>query len=259
MSLAGLPVLLRLAGRPAMLLGSGEAADAKRRLLERAGARICGEEGDARIAIVAIADEGEALAAIGRLRARGILINAVDRPDQCDFMLPAIVDRDPVLVAVSTGGASAGLAAALRQRLESLLPASLGKLARELGAARQGLRARWPDGGERRRALGEALAAHGALDPLSAHPAGAVDAWIAGGDGADTSDRMVRIRLVSPDPDALTLEQARLLAAADRVFHRPDVPDAILNRARADAERIACVAPPGDAGDGLSLDIEMAR
>ncbi|WP_409644658.1 bifunctional precorrin-2 dehydrogenase/sirohydrochlorin ferrochelatase, partial [Sphingorhabdus sp.] len=69
---------------------------------------------DARIAFVAIADEDEACAAADDLKARGLLVNVVDRPEICDFTTPAIVDRTPVLVAVGTGGASAGMAKAIR-------------------------------------------------------------------------------------------------------------------------------------------------
>ena len=132
-----LPVFLRLEGRAVILTGEGEAADAKRRLLERAGARIVGEDdADARVAIVS---DGDA-AVVARLRARGVLVNATDKPDLCDFTLPAIVERAPVLIAIGTGGASAGLAAALRQRIEALLPSGLGDLARALFAARGRLR-----------------------------------------------------------------------------------------------------------------------
>jgi uroporphyrin-III C-methyltransferase / precorrin-2 dehydrogenase / sirohydrochlorin ferrochelatase len=131
-----LPVFLRLRGRPVMLVGSGDAADAKRRLLERAGATIVGEDGQAALAIVALADEGEAQAVAARLKERGLLVNVVDQPALCDFTLPAILDRDPVLIAIGTGGASAGLAKALRQRLEALLPQSLGALAQALSGAR---------------------------------------------------------------------------------------------------------------------------
>ncbi|WP_109808079.1 precorrin-2 dehydrogenase/sirohydrochlorin ferrochelatase family protein [Sphingosinithalassobacter portus] len=258
MSATGLPVLLRLAGRPVILLGEGEAAQAKRRLLERAGARICGEDGDAALAIVAIEDTETAIAAIARLRARGVLINATDRPDQCDFTLPAIVDRDPVLIAIATGGASAGLAAALRQRFETLLPAGLGALASGLKEARAALRTRWPDGGDRRRAIGAALAPGGALDPLADHAEDCVAGWLAAADTPAGSD-LVRITLTSVDPDDLTLRTARLLGQADRVFHRADVPAAILDRARADAARHPCAAPPADPGPGLSLDLEMKR
>ena len=233
-TLHSLPLFVRLAGRPVILLGSGDAADAKRRLLDRAGATIVGEDAAAALAIVAIDEEDAALAAIARLKARGLLVNAVDRPDHCDFTLPAIVDRDPVLVAIGTGGVSAGLAAALRQRLEQLLPASLGDLARALHAGRATLRSRFPDGGERRRAIAAALAAGGPLDPLGESDAAA---WLAD-PAAPRPDGSETIVLRSSEPDDLTLREARLLASADRVFHDGTAPPAILDRARADAARI---------------------
>jgi uroporphyrin-III C-methyltransferase/precorrin-2 dehydrogenase/sirohydrochlorin ferrochelatase len=252
----GLPVLLRLAGRPVILKGSGPAADAKRRLLERAGADVVEDHPDARLAVVALSDETQAHAAIAALRARGLLVNAVDRPELCDFTLPAIVDRDPLLVAVATGGISAGLAAAVRQRLETLLPASLGRLAEQLHAARAALRQRFPDGDTRRRALGTALAAGGALDPLIGHDEGAVARWLATADAP--SSEHVRIVLRSLDPDDLTLREARLLARADRLVHTSDVPAAILDRARADADRMAGDTPPPGA-PGLTILLEMTR
>jgi uroporphyrin-III C-methyltransferase/precorrin-2 dehydrogenase/sirohydrochlorin ferrochelatase len=255
-SLQSLPLFVRLEGRPVILLGEGEAADAKRRLLDRAGADVVGEEAAAALAIVAIDDEEEALAAVARLKARGILVNAVDRSALCDFTLPAIVDRAPVLIAIGTSGVSAGLAAALRQRLEALIPADLGKLALALQAARGALRKRWPDMGERRRALANAMAAGAVLDPLGFDPD--VTFWLMDAPEASTSE-MTFIRLTSTDPDDLTLRQARALASADRVYHRLDVPVAILDRARADAARIVCASPPSDPGSGLSVDVAMAR
>jgi uroporphyrin-III C-methyltransferase / precorrin-2 dehydrogenase / sirohydrochlorin ferrochelatase len=239
-----LPVFLRLAGRPVILTGAGDAADAKRRLLERAGAVVIDEAADARLAIVADGDADT----VARLRARGILVNAVDRPDLCDFTLPAIVDRDPVLIAIGTGGASAGLAKALRQRLEALLPASLGGLARALAGARGAIRARWPDADARRRAIDAAL--DGPLDPLGG--AGSVQDWLAAPDAA-MRDGLVIFAVRSDDPDDLTLGEARLLGRADRVYHSPAVGPAILDRARADAARIPASAPPADPPPGLSL------
>jgi uroporphyrin-III C-methyltransferase/precorrin-2 dehydrogenase/sirohydrochlorin ferrochelatase len=258
LNLHSLPLFMRLAGRPVILLGDGPAAEAKRRLLERAGATIVDEAGDAALAIVAIEDEAEARTVVRRLKARGILVNAVDRPVLCDFTLPAIVERDPVLFAIGTGGASAGLTAALRQRLELLLPARLGDFARALGAARVAIRARFPDGDARRRALGAALAPGGALDPLAADSDDRVARWLDGTLSTEP-DRIVAIVLRSPDPDDLTLGEARLLGQADRIYHRVDVPAAILDRARADANRIACAAPPAAVGSGLSIDLEIAR
>ena len=248
MTLHSLPLFVRLNGRPVILVGTGEAADAKRRLLERAGARVVSENADAALAIVADDD-----AAVARLKARGVLVNAVDRPALCDFTLPAIVDRAPVLIAIGTGGVSAGLAAALRQRLEALLPASLGRVAEALHAARDALRARHPDAGERRRAISAALAPGGVLDLLVAH-----DAPDARALEAAATARLERIRLASRDPDDLTLRQARWLADADRVTHRADVPRAILDRARADAARLLTEAPPEDGAAGLTVDVEMA-
>jgi uroporphyrin-III C-methyltransferase/precorrin-2 dehydrogenase/sirohydrochlorin ferrochelatase len=253
--LPALPLFMAVAGRPVILLGAGPAAEAKRRLLDRAGARIVGEEAQAALAIVAIEDDAEAAAAVARLKARGVLVNATDRPVLCDFTLPAIVERAPVIVAVGTGGASAGLAAALRQRLETLLPATLGALATRLFAARSAIRVRYPDSDARRRALGAALAERGVLDPLTADPE-AVDRWLE--DGGAEAAALVAIRLRSPDPDDLTLREARLIGRADRIFHRPGIPPAILARARADAERHACPAPPADRGPGLSVDLEIA-
>jgi uroporphyrin-III C-methyltransferase / precorrin-2 dehydrogenase / sirohydrochlorin ferrochelatase len=252
-SLHSLPLFVRLQGRPVMLIGEGEAANAKRRLLDRAGARVVGEDAEAQLAIVALENPD---AAVASLKARGVLVNAVDRPDLCDFTLPAIVDRDPVLVAIGTGGASAGLAKALRQRLETLLPGSLGELATGLRDARSALRARWPDPSARRRAIDAALDEGGPLDPLSSQTD--APAWFAARADAVT-DSLIQIRLSSPDPDELTLRQARLLGQADRIYHRPDVPARILNRARADAARIACASAPAEPGPGLSLDLGMAE
>lgn len=254
MTFHSLPLFVKLAGRSVILLGEGEAAEAKRRLLERAGAVIGDEGADARIAIVALDEETSALEAVARLKARGILVNAVDRPDLCDFTLPAIVDRDPVLVAIGTGGVSAGLAAALRQRLETLLPAGLGGLARSLFDARGAIRQLYPQATDRRRALGEAMSAGGKLDLLAEDAS--VSSWLAG--SGESVDALVEIRLISADPDDLTLRQARLLAQADRLYHRADMPTAILDRARADAVRVACPAAPLDPGIGLSIDLGFA-
>lgn len=250
MKRSGLPVFVQLDGRPVILVGTGAAAEAKRRLLERAGAVIVDEADEARLAVIAC-DDPEPVAA--RLKARGALVNAADRPDLCDFTLPAIVERDPVTVAIGTGGASAGLAAALRQRLEAVLPASLGRLADTLQHSRAKIRDQWPEAGDRRRAIGSALA--GPLDPLRDQPEDAVETWLAAPVVAPAD--LVRIALRSTDPDDLTLREARLLAQADRVTHRADVPAAILTRARADAERIACDAPPANL-PGLTVDLEMA-
>ena len=254
-----LPVFLRLTGRTVILLGDGEAAAAKRRLLERAGAVLSDDEAaDAAIAVVAL--EGAAAdAAAARLKARGLLVNVVDRPELCDFTTPAIVERDPVIVAIGTGGASAGLAKALRQRLEALLPPGLGRIASGLAAAREAMRARWPDAGERRRAIDAALSEGGALDPFAAQADEAVAQWLGAGDSVTGGGRLETIHLTSADPDELTLRAARLLGRADALWHKGDVPDALLTRARADAARHIADEPPPVPEAGLHLWLELAR
>lgn len=250
-----LPIFLDLTGRKAVLIGEGETAEARARLIERAGGIVVDEEdGDARIGFVALADGVQAQMAAHRLKGRGLLVNVADRPALCDFTLPAIVDRDPVIVAFGTAGRSAGLAKTLRQRLEALLPADLGRLAEALFGARDAVRARWADADSRRRAIDAALSEGGPLDPLRAGSADAVDDWVASATLA-SPDRIVAIRLRSGDPDDLSLAEARLLGQADRIFHRPGVPAAILARARADAAREPCAAAPAQPGKGLSLDI----
>lgn len=233
-----LPLFVKLADQPVILLGEGDAADAKRRLIERAGGRAVAEDHPcARLAFVALDDDKEALAAVERLKRRGLLVNAVDRPALCDFTTPAIIDRDPVIIAIGTGGASAGLAKALRQRLEAMLPAGLGDLARALLGARGALKARWPGAADRRRAIDLALAEGGALDPFVAHDGAAVDNWLRSDIGAPAKGVRV-IRLRSLDPDDLTLAEARWLGQADSLVHDASVPPAILMRARADAVRL---------------------
>ncbi|MGH6631997.1 NAD(P)-dependent oxidoreductase [Sphingopyxis sp.] len=248
-----LPIFLNLRGRTVVLVGKGEASDAKARLIVRAGGRIVRQwEDGATIAFVALDDDDQARAAAEALRARGLLVNVVDRPDLCDFTTPAIVDRAPVTIAIGTGGASAGLAKAVRQRIEALLPARLGALAAALHAARAAMKTRWPAAADRRRAIDAALASGGALDPFDTNAADKVESWLAS-DALIQHARLETIRLTSADPDDLTLRAARLLGEADHIFHPADLPAAILDRARADAVRHVADAPPADPPPGLSL------
>lgn len=255
-----LPLFHRVSGRPVVVLGEGAAAEAKRRLVERAGAVVhtdlsAGAAAGARLAFIVHEDEAQAQADVALARRAGMLVNATDRPALSDFTVPSILDRSPVLVAVGTGGASAGLAKQLRLRLEALLPQSLGALAEALQNARTALRERFPDAGDRRRALDAALTAGGMLDPLSARSAAHVAAWLEGAT-PDKAER-VHITLRSDDPDDLTLREARLLGAADVVIHDPHVPAAILNRARADAQRYCLKQPAPPAG--LTVVLERAQ
>lgn len=240
-----LPLYHRIARQPVIVLGHGEAAEAKARLVRRAGGEVIGDLQDgidrgARLAFIAHDDAAAAEADAIRARCAGLLVNVVDRPALCDFTTPSVLERGAVLVAVGTGGVSAGLAKALRLRLEALLPPTLGALAEGLGGLRDRLKARFPAPGERRRALDAALAAGGPLDPLDPASAGRLAGWAEGAETMATAAAEIRLR--SADPDDLTLREARWLGAADCVAHEPGVPEAVLVRARADAVRLSLAA-----------------
>ncbi len=260
--ISSLPLFHQIAGQPVIVLGAGEAAEAKRRLVERAGGLVIDEiqEGidkGARLAFVAHDNDEAVQADAIRLRCAGLLVNVVDRPDLCDFTTPSILDRDPVLIAVGTGGASAGLAKALRLRLEALLPHTLGNLAKALKDAREQMRSRWTDAGDRRRALDDALAEGGALDPLRENSVVEVADWL-GETSNRTSAGVHEFTLASGDPDDLTLRQARLLGSADAVFHESGVSGAVLDRCRADCVRTVIAAggqPP--AANGLVVVLRL--
>ncbi len=242
--LQSLPLFHRIAGQKVLVLGEGEAAEPKRRLVERAGGVIVDDMAQAvdegvRIAFVAYDDAKACEVAAINLRCAGMIVNVVDKPDLCDFTTPSILDRNPVLIAVGTGGASAGLAKHIRLRLERILPQSLGKLAEALFAARAKLRARFPDGGDRRRALDEALREGGALDALVAESPGGVTDWLDGALEAQSSETAEFV-ISSADPEDLTVRQSRMLGEADAVCTIGNIPAAILARARADAIRIDC-------------------
>lgn len=254
-----LPVFIRLAGETVLVLGDGDMADAKKRLVQRAGAVVTDNPAaPARFAFVATEDGEEAQIVATMLKARGMLVNVADRPELCDFTLPAIVDRDPVIIAVGTGGASAGLAKALRQRIENLLPNRLGELALALYDQRSAIRARWPTADERRRAIDTGLADGGAIDPLRDGAVDTVANWLVG--EAITEGGIHHVLVTSDDPDDLTVRTVRLLGQADEIWHEPTVPAILLHRARADAKRIASAVPPSrDTAQGGKIIMWLSR
>ncbi len=242
--LASLPLFHRIAGQTVLVLGDGEAAEPKRRLVERAGGRIIEDMQQAidegvRIAFIAFEDARACETAAINLRCAGMLVNVVDRPELCDFTTPSILDRNPLLVAIGTGGASAGLAKHVRLRLERMLPDSLGKLAQALFDARPVLRKRLPGGADRRRAIDTALEEGGALDPFDPDSFARVRDWAA--QSSVVQETPIReFHLASADPEDLTIRQARLLGQADIVCADPEIGAPILSRARADAIRFIC-------------------
>ncbi len=239
-----------------VVIGTGEAAEAKRRLVREAGGRpVDAPCESARLAFVAVdRPEGDAEAC----REAGLLVNVVDRPDLSDFLVPAIVDRDPVTVAIGTGGASASLSKALKERLDLLLPPGVGNVARAIRAARGAL-ASGMSPAARRAFWARLLAAGGPLDPLADHaaPHDIIARARAGADEPVARAAILALRAPGGDParfdmETLTLGDLRQLSAADLVIHPEATPAALLAFVRRDAARMVGTALP-DRPSGRTL------
>jgi uroporphyrin-III C-methyltransferase/precorrin-2 dehydrogenase/sirohydrochlorin ferrochelatase len=180
--------------------------------------------------------------------ARGIPVNVVDDPALCRFIMPAIVDRSPVVAAISTGGASPVLARLIRGRLEALIPAAFGRLAALAGEFRDEVKARIGDATRRRvfweRVLAGPIAEltyagrdRDARESLSK----ALDELDRVGDDAGAAGATGEVYLVGAgpgDPDMLTFRALRLMQQADVVVHDRLVSQRVLDLTRRDAPRI---------------------
>lgn len=267
-----LPIFLNLKGRRALVLGGGLAAARKTELLLRAGcgvtviapelsedfARLDGqEEIDHRLGPVVSEDlagctiaygAAEDAAANEHLHAlaseAGVPVNVVDRPDLCDFIMPAIVDRAPVLAAVSSGGAAPLLTRHLKARLESAIPAAYGRLARFAGAQRDRVYKTIPDARKRLRFWEDFLTGPVAEYLFSGQDKAAetlLDEMLT--EAAEGADRppVGEVYLVGAgpgDPDLLTFRALRLMQQTDVVLYDRLVGEGILNLVRRDATRI---------------------
>jgi len=249
------PVFLDLRGQTALLLGHGEQAEAKATLLTAAGAAIRHAEhftpalleGIA-LAIGAGAAEADLAALSAACRARGIPVNVVDRPALCSALLPAIIDRAPMTIAVSSGGAAPVLARLVRQKIEAVLPPGLGLIAGLAERWKAAIRQRLPALGPRRRFLEQVLEGEPARRAAAGDAAGADRAMAAALASAEERPRGM-VHLVGAGPgagDLLTLRALRLLGEADVIVHdRLGCEDA-LGMARRDAERIFVGKRRGD-------------
>ncbi len=240
------PIFLDLDGRHALLLGSGETAARKAELLARAGAVLRRADRFApellvgcALAVGADAPEADLHALARAARAAGIPCNIVDRPELCSFIMPAIIDRDPLTVAVSSGGAAPVLARLLRARVEAAVPPAFGRLAAIAARFRDELRRHLPDLAARRRVL-ERLFTGPAADLVFAGRDAEAEVVFASALAGDASPEGM-VFLVGAGPgaaDLLTLRAQRLLGEADVIVHDRLVGDAVLDLARRDAARI---------------------
>jgi uroporphyrin-III C-methyltransferase/precorrin-2 dehydrogenase/sirohydrochlorin ferrochelatase len=264
-----LPVFLKLTGRACAVIGGGAVAARKTELLLSAGAHVtvtapelCATlaeqvrqgrvvhraEGFAPDAlqgvalVIAATDERAVNAEVSRLaQAQAIPVNVVDDPELCSFILPAIVDRSPVVIAVSTGGASPVLARLLRARLETLIPATYGKLAELAARFRERVKLALPESARRpfwERVLQGPIAElvfSGRTAEAESSLARALD------DRAQRGPEPGEVYLVGAgpgNPDLLTFAALRLMQQADVVLYDNLVSAPILELTRRDAERI---------------------
>jgi uroporphyrin-III C-methyltransferase/precorrin-2 dehydrogenase/sirohydrochlorin ferrochelatase len=199
--------------------------------------------------------------------ARGIPVNVVDDREASRFIVPAIIDRDPVLVAISTGGTSPVLARRLRERLEAVIPKKIGELAVWLRALRHGARRRLRDTDERRRYFENIVDGPAARRFIEgdAHGAQALaQQLLARTSTAPRSAGEVTLVGAGPgDPELLTLKALRALQDADVILHDRLVPEGLLDMARRDAARISVGKAAGGIGSTQeeinALLIEHAR
>jgi uroporphyrin-III C-methyltransferase/precorrin-2 dehydrogenase/sirohydrochlorin ferrochelatase len=240
------PVFLDLAAGPVVLVGSGAAALAKLRLLRAANASVRWfrdpDTVDLSDAMAVIAADGSAADEViaARARALRIPVNVVDRPELSTFIVPAIVDRGDVVVAIGTGGLAPVLARRLRARIEALLPSRIGDLAALMGRYRARLAHAVPTYAARRRFWERVVDGPIGAALLAGRPLTAEAALARAIGTPQTENPRTPITLIGAglgDPDLLTLRALNALQDADVIFHE-GVNAAVLDCARRDAERV---------------------
>jgi uroporphyrin-III C-methyltransferase/precorrin-2 dehydrogenase/sirohydrochlorin ferrochelatase len=264
--LASLPVFFKLAGRRVLVAGGGAGAAWKAELLQATGADVAvlsaspGEDmrslaarastimlvsrdwterdfADAALAIGDFATEDEAARFRDAAQRARVPVNVVDQPKYCDFQFGTIIDRSPLVVAISTAGAAPVFALALRGRIEALLPQSL----RAWAQAAQTWRPKLGDTASRRRfwehfvtrALGSRAPEQRDFEELIE---------IAGHETEAQKRTITCLAVTSDDPELLTLKALRLLQSGEVVFYDGGVAAQIVEMARRESAKIRCSA-----------------
>jgi uroporphyrin-III C-methyltransferase/precorrin-2 dehydrogenase/sirohydrochlorin ferrochelatase len=265
-----LPIFIDLKGKPCLVVGGGDIAARKAGLLCRAHARVTlvaptlseptQKMVDAgtvdwlgavfstdivmaySLVIAATDDDAVNRQVYAHAKASGILVNVADCPELCDFILPSILDRSPIVVAVSSGGESPILARQLRARLETLIPPSYGRLAAMVGGYRDAVKAKFPTLAMRRRfwesILQGTVADHvlAGRDELGEQ---VLQAAIAQGEPESLTSGEVYLVGAGPgDPELLTFKALRLMQQADIVFYDRLVSKEVLDLVRREADLV---------------------
>lgn len=267
-----LPIFLNVKGRRTLVVGSGVTAARKADLLLRAGSDVTivspeiGEELSQLRASYEFTHKSSALAAedlqgclvvfacssddavnqrLCKFAAdAGIMVNVADNTENCDFTMPAVVDRTPLLIAISTGGSSPLLTRMLKARFETTIPAAYGRLAEFAGSYRDRIKAMVPDLTRRRR-FWESMISGPVAEHLFSSQVEEADLLMenlldeAAKEGDQPPDGEVYLVGTGPgDPDLLTFRALRLMQQADVVLYDRLIGEGILNLVRRDAERI---------------------
>ncbi|HHJ18156.1 MAG TPA: uroporphyrinogen-III C-methyltransferase, partial [Gammaproteobacteria bacterium] len=264
------PIFLKLEDRDCLVVGAGKVASRKVTLLLRAGARVqvvapelCVElaallaEGkishlarefedhdiEGKALVIAATDRKAVNSRVSELaNARNLPVNVVDQPELCSFIMPSIIDRSPVQVAVSTGGASPVLARLLRARLESYVPAAYGRLAQLMDSFRDRVKQRFSSGEQRRQFWENVMTGDVAEQMFAGRDDTARELLEKTLENSvDTPQPVGEVFLVGAgpgDPDLLTFRALRLMQMADVIVYDRLVAPPILDLARRDADQI---------------------
>lgn len=268
------PIFLRLQQRACLIVGGGEVAARKTTLLLKANANVtivaphlCDELqravqaqqcvwlkqawsenlaanllSDQILVIAATNDEALNQQVAEQCKQRQVPVNVVDMPDACDWVTPSIIDRSPIMVAITTGGAAPVLGRRIRQQIEQMLPSNYGQLADAAREFRTRVKNALPDGQARLRFWEKAFGGKAETQILNGQTALAEETWASQLADTQQSDMSVgEVYLVGAgpgDPDLLTLKALRLMQQADVVLYDKLVSEGVMDLVRRDAERI---------------------
>ena len=270
-----LPIFADIRNKPVLIVGGGDVAARKIELLRRAGAHVtiaarelCEEltaleksgavswiakdyqpsQLDNAWLVIAATDDGELNARVFTdASERRLLANVVDDQPKCSFIFPSIVDRSPLVVAISSSGTAPVLARLLREKLEALLPANLGQMAEIAGEWRNKVKQRFSKMSERRRFWEGAFNGLFASQVASGNIEGAKRTLDRQLDEPEASEGEIILVGAGPgDAGLLTLRGLQVMQQADVVLYDHLVSDEILDLVRRDADRI-CVGKRANA------------
>lgn len=263
-----LPIFCQLRDRDCLLVGGGDVAERKARLLLDAGARLTVNAldvvpqfsvwADAGLLtlvkghfdeslldpcwlVIAATDNEEVNGQVSQAaEARRIFCNVVDAPKQASFIMPSIIDRSPLMVAVSSGGTSPVLARLLREKLEASLPQHLGQLAHFAGQLRSRVKQRFATISERRRFWEKLFVNDRLAQSLANQDEKAIHETTEQllEEDLDNRGEVVLVGAGPGDAGLLTLKGLQQIQQADIVVYDRLVSDDIMNLVRRDADRV---------------------